>query len=78
MSLNVKEYYAGKNIMLTGCTGFLGKVVLEKLLRSCPDLNKVYVMVRPKRNIPIMDRIKFEILGTYCFSVIERETPNFL
>ena len=49
--LNVKEYYRGKNILLTGSTGFVGKVILEKLLRSCPMLNHVYVMVRPKLNV---------------------------
>ena len=78
MSLQIKEYYAGKNIFLSGCTGFLGKVVLEKLFRSCPNLNKIYVMVRPKRNMPIMDRVKNEILSTYCFSVVSKEIPNFL
>jgi thioester reductase-like protein len=30
----VLEYYHGKVIFLTGVTGFLGKVILEKLLRS--------------------------------------------
>jgi alcohol-forming fatty acyl-CoA reductase len=78
MSLQIKEYYTGKNIFLSGCTGFLGKVVLEKLFRSCPNLNKVYVMVRPKRNVDIMDRVKNEILNTYCFSVVSKNIPNFL
>ena len=63
---------------MSGCTGFLGKVVLEKLFRSCPNLNKIYVMVRPKRNMPIMDRVKNEILSTYCFSVVSKEIPNFM
>jgi fatty acyl-CoA reductase len=35
----VKEFYRGKNILITGVTGFLGKVILEKLLRTCPDVN---------------------------------------
>ncbi len=34
---SVKDYYRGKNILITGCTGFLGKIILEKLLYSCPD-----------------------------------------
>lgn len=58
MSLQIKEYYKGKNVFLSGCTGFLGKVVLEKIFRSCPDVNKIYVMVRAKRGKkPIMERI---------------------
>ena len=47
-SLNVKEFYKGKTILITGCTGFLAKVILEKILRSCPDVDKIYLMVRPK------------------------------
>ncbi|MBK8972469.1 MAG: SDR family oxidoreductase [Hahellaceae bacterium] len=27
-----------KVVLLTGTTGFVGKVYLEKLLRSCPDV----------------------------------------
>lgn len=49
MKLTVKEYYAGKNIFITGATGFMGKVLVEKLLYSCSDLNKIYIMMRPKR-----------------------------
>ena len=56
--LNVKEFYRGKNVLITGCTGFLGKVILEKLLRSCPDIGQIYVMVRPKRKIEPMKRVE--------------------
>ena len=66
--LSVFEFYRGKNILLTGCTGFIGKVILEKLLRSCSELNCVYVMVRPKRNNLPMNRVKNEIFNSQCFS----------
>lgn len=49
MKQSVKEYYAGKNIFITGATGFMGKVLLEKLLYSCSDLNVIYIVMRPKR-----------------------------
>ena len=65
--LNVKEFYRGKNILITGVTGFLGKVILEKLLRTCPDVNQLYVMVRPKKKIHPMDRINKGILTSPCF-----------
>lgn len=58
-------------MFLSGCTGFLGKVVLEKLFRSCPEINKIYIMVRSKRNKkPIIERIRSEILSSPCFSKI--------
>uniref|UniRef100_A0A8C9G7G0 Fatty acyl-CoA reductase n=1 Tax=Pavo cristatus TaxID=9049 RepID=A0A8C9G7G0_PAVCR len=46
--VSIPEYYEGKNVLLTGATGFMGKVLLEKLLRSCPKVKAVYVLVRPK------------------------------
>ena len=44
--LNIKDYYKGKNVLLTGCTGFLGKVILEKMLRSCSNVNKIFLLIR--------------------------------
>lgn len=29
----IKDFYCGKNVFLTGCTGVVGEVILEKLLR---------------------------------------------
>lgn len=46
--VSIPKYYEGKNILLTGATGFMGKVLLEKLLRSCPKVKAVYVLIRPK------------------------------
>jgi len=48
--LKIKEFYEGKHILLTGCTGFIGKVMLEKLLRSIPKIGRIYLLVREKRN----------------------------
>ena len=65
--LNVKEFYRGKNILITGCTGFLGKIMLEKLLRTCTDVGKIFVMVRPKRKIDSMQRVKDQIISSQAF-----------
>ena len=61
-TLKVKEFYRGKNILITGCTGFLAKVILEKLFRTIPDVGMIYVMVRPKRKVLPMSRIENEVL----------------
>lgn len=46
--VTIPEYYMGKNVLITGATGFMGKVLLEKLLRSCPNIRAAYMLVRPK------------------------------
>lgn len=54
----ISDYYDGKNVFITGGTGFIGKVLIEKLMRSCPNLNKVFLLVRPKRSQDIEQRIE--------------------
>jgi len=34
---------------LTGTSVFLGKVFLKKLLRPCPDVDNILVLVRPEK-----------------------------
>jgi len=46
----VSQFYSEKCIFITGATGFMGKVLLHKLLHSCPMLESIYVLIRPKRN----------------------------
>jgi len=58
INLNVKEFWKGRNLLITGSTGFLAKVIVEKLLRTCPDIDKIYVMVRPKRKVDPMQRVR--------------------
>lgn len=65
-------------MLLSGCTGFLGKVILEKLMRSCPEINKFYIMTRPKRNKKPIDRVKEEVLTSHNFSVLKRANPKFI
>ena len=45
----IQKYYDGKTIFVTGGSGFMGKVLLEKLLYSCSDVKEIYVLIRTKR-----------------------------
>jgi fatty acyl-CoA reductase len=57
-TVGITEFYRGTNIFMTGATGFLGKVLLEKILRSCPGVGNVYVLIRPKKGKTPSDRVE--------------------
>lgn len=44
----IPRYYAGKKLLITGATGFIGKVLIWKLLQSCPLIDTIYVLIRSK------------------------------
>nr|XP_054762039.1 fatty acyl-CoA reductase 1-like [Lytechinus pictus] len=66
----------GKTLMITGATGFIGKVMLEKLLRCCPDILKIFLLVRPKSGIKASLRIE-EITSGILFDKVREAQPNF-
>ena len=51
----------------------MGKVILEKIMWSCPDIKKIFVMVRPKRKVEPMERVKREILKSDCFRRLKQK-----
>ena len=53
----VADFYAHKDVFITGATGFMGKCLVEKLLRSVPDLGRLFILIRPKRGKPVKERI---------------------
>jgi HAD superfamily hydrolase (TIGR01490 family) len=44
---SIVELLAGKRVLITGVTGFLGQVLLERLLLDFPD-TRIVLLVRPK------------------------------
>lgn len=53
----IQEFFKGRSVLITGVTGFVGKVLLQKLLISCPSLREVFVLMRPKFNNSIQKRL---------------------
>ncbi|XP_049883836.1 putative fatty acyl-CoA reductase CG8306 [Pectinophora gossypiella] len=54
----VRAFYTGKNFFITGGTGFVGLCLIEKILRSIPDVGKVYLLMRPKKGKEISQRLE--------------------
>ena len=54
----IVDQYRGKNILITGTTGFLGKVLLEKFLYSLPDIGVIFILIRRKKGLDLNERFK--------------------
>ncbi|KAE8746184.1 hypothetical protein FOCC_FOCC007056, partial [Frankliniella occidentalis] len=53
----IPAWFAGRHVLVTGATGFMGKVLVEKLLRSCGDLERLYIVVRQKKGRAVQERV---------------------
>ncbi|XP_070134941.1 putative fatty acyl-CoA reductase CG5065 isoform X2 [Drosophila bipectinata] len=73
----VQEYYKDKTIFITGASGFMGKVLLEKLLYSCHSLKEVIIICRPKRGKTPETRLE-EMFKLPIFQRIRDERPHML
>jgi fatty acyl-CoA reductase len=67
------EEYRGKSILLTGGTGFLGTAIVEKTLRSLPDLGRLYLVVRPSKDKSASDRFHKDMLASAAFRKLREE-----
>ncbi|KAH8026770.1 hypothetical protein HPB51_024319 [Rhipicephalus microplus] len=54
----IEHFFRDKAVFITGGTGFLGKILIEKLLRSCSGVKAVYVLLRAKDGIQPNDRLQ--------------------
>jgi len=52
------ESYSGQHVLLTGGSGFLGKVWLAMMLEHVPDIGRIYVLVRSKALVSGQQRVQ--------------------
>ncbi|XP_047097438.1 putative fatty acyl-CoA reductase CG5065 isoform X1 [Schistocerca piceifrons] len=73
----IPDFFRGRHLLVTGATGFMGKVLVEKLLRSCPEISTIYLLMRPKRGTDVRTRLD-ELLNATLFDQLRRERPDAL
>lgn len=69
----IKDFLRNKTIFLTGGFGFIGKLLIEKLL-VC-DVKKIYLLVRAKKGKSLAER--FEKLISEPVSQITSKNTSF-
>lgn len=67
------EAYRGKSVLLTGGTGFLGTALVEKILRSLPELGRLYLLIRASRERSASSRLENDVLDSAAFRRLREE-----
>ncbi|XP_059480668.1 fatty acyl-CoA reductase wat-like [Neocloeon triangulifer] len=75
MKSEVADFYNGQAVFITGATGFLGKVLLEKLLRSCPGIESIYILIRAKKNKNVLERTD-QLFMDQIYKKLEKTTMS--
>ncbi|MBK7000595.1 MAG: SDR family oxidoreductase [Rhodoferax sp.] len=77
--INVSSQLAGKRVLITGTTGFLGKVLLEKLARDVPEIKKFVLLIRANKIYSTAaERFEHEILASSVFDRLREERSQYL
>jgi len=64
----IRDRLAGQHLLVTGSTGFLAKVFVEKLLRSVDTIGGLHLLVRPKPDgTPPRRRVWQNVLSSSVF-----------
>lgn len=66
VSSSIWDFYREADILITGGTGFVGKVLIEKLLRSCDSIKSINLLMRTKKGIREDDRLKDLLKQSVC------------
>lgn len=74
---SIREFFSGKGVMVTGCTGLVGKALVEKILRAIPDVRKVFLFIRPRAKadgtmVDSRQRLREEVLNNSAFDRLRR------
>lgn len=77
MVSEVQDFYAGKSIFITGGTGFLGLCLIEKLLRCVPGLKNIYLLIRPRKQKQIAERLE-ELIKNSVFDRLRQDDQTHL
>ncbi|KAL3530408.1 hypothetical protein ACH5RR_009730 [Cinchona calisaya] len=74
---DIFQFLENRNILVTGATGFLAKIFIEKILRVQPNVKKLYLLLRAADSKSALQRFNTEIIAKDLFRVLKEKCgPN--
>eukprot|EP00092_Neocalanus_flemingeri_P036689 GFUD01039944.1.p1 GENE.GFUD01039944.1~~GFUD01039944.1.p1 ORF type:complete len:515 (+),score=130.04 GFUD01039944.1:51-1547(+) len=72
----ISQFYNDKTVFITGATGFMGKVLVEKLLRST-KVKKIYLLIRQKKGLQTKVRLQ-ELMSAKIFDELKERSADVM
>lgn len=78
MSLDIRSGFSNRVLFVTGGSGFVGKVLLFKILKEAPDVQRIYLLMRGKKSRRLkkylnpQERLDMEVLSSPCFDPLRQ------
>ncbi|XP_009631061.1 alcohol-forming fatty acyl-CoA reductase-like isoform X2 [Nicotiana tomentosiformis] len=70
---SVLKFLENRTILVTGATGFLAKIFVEKILRVQPNVKKLYLLLRAKDNKAALQRFNTEAVAKDLFKLLREK-----
>ncbi|EYU36077.1 hypothetical protein MIMGU_mgv1a018441mg, partial [Erythranthe guttata] len=75
---SIVEFLENRSILVTGATGFLAKIFIEKILREQPKVKKLYLLLRAADTNSAILRFNTEAIAKDLFRVLKEKNGGNL
>ncbi|CAD5332372.1 unnamed protein product [Arabidopsis thaliana] len=76
MEPNCVQFLENRTILVTGASGFLAKVLVERILRLQPNVKRLYLLVRASDKKSAEQRLHREVFEKELFRVLRRNVGD--
>ncbi|KAH9673910.1 Fatty acyl-CoA reductase 2 [Citrus sinensis] len=70
--IGIEKFLVGKSFFVTGATGFLAKVLIEKILRAAPEVGKIFLLIKAESEEAASKRLKDEVINAELFKCLQQ------
>lgn len=76
-NISIRKSFAGKSVLVTGASGLIGKVLVEKLLYDVDGIQSIYILFRSKRGFDFRERFE-KFKESKAFDRVKTKNPKLM